>query len=308
MAANEREDAKALEHGIVIRTEGARIWVNVNESEVPCVLRGRLKKEHLRVTSLVVVGDRVGVDLQPDGTGAIASIEPRRTELSRPGFHGYTHVMAANVDQLVIVQAAKDPAFQRNLVERFLATAERGGMDAIVVVNKCDLVDEVEIRSWLEPLRASHVTTVLTSAEDGRGIEELRQLLNGKISVFAGKSGVGKSSLVNALYPDFMVRVSAVSGWSTKGRHTTTSSRLYAVDGGGYLADTPGIRELGLFAEDAEETVSAVFPEIEESAAGCKFRNCSHKHEPGCAVKAAVAAGEIDPDRYDHFLRLRKGG
>jgi ribosome biogenesis GTPase len=142
---------------------------------------------------------------------------------------------------------------------------------------------------------------------DGRGIEELRGLLQGRISVLAGQSGVGKSSLINALYREHQVRTAEISEWSNKGRHTTTASRLYALPGGGYLADTPGIRELQLF-EDDDEAVASVFPEIASAAEGCKFRDCTHSHEPKCEVKAAVGRGEIDPDRYHHYLRLARGG
>jgi ribosome biogenesis GTPase len=214
--------------------------------------------------------------------------------------------MAANVDQLVIVQATHQPAFKRHLVERFLATARRGRMGAVVVVNKCDLEQEAVIDSWIAPLAASEVPVVRTSAEDGRGIDTLRDRLKGRISVLAGQSGVGKSSLLNAMYPQFEIRTAEVSAWSSKGRHTTTASRLYALPDGGYLADTPGIRELGLF-EDSEEAVTGVFPEILTAASGCRFRDCTHSHEPKCAVKAAVDRGEIDADRYGHYLRLVQG-
>lgn len=293
--------------GIVTRNDGPRFWVDLGGQEVPCILRGKLKREQLRVSSLVVVGDEVAVAQLPDGTGAIASLSPRRTELSRPGFHGLTHVMAANVDQLLIVQSARQPGFKRHLAERFLTIAGRGRMGALVVVNKCDLEDEAVIRAWVAPLEVSGVPVLLTSAVAGQGIEALRAQLLGRISVLAGQSGVGKSSLVSALYPDVQIRTNTVSDWSTKGRHTTTSSRLYALPGGGYLADTPGIRELGLF-DDQEGDVLGVFPEIAMAAGACKFRDCSHTHEPQCAVRAAVNRGQIDPDRYRHYLRLSQGG
>ncbi len=303
------------EYGIVTRNDGPRFWVDVAGEEFPCVLRGRLKKEQLRESSFLAVGDRVEVERLPEGgggagsdraAGAITARAPRRTELSRPtSFRGQVHVMAANVDQMVHVQAAAQPAFQLRLAYRFLATARRGGMEGLVVVNKCDLQPEAVIQSWIDPLVAGGVPVVLTSAVDGRGLDELRRLLTGRISVLAGKSGVGKSSLVNALYPEWQARTTGVSLWNNKGRHTTTSSRLYPLPGGGYLADTPGIRELALFDDD-QEAVSGVFNEIEEAAASCRFRDCTHSHEPGCAVKAAVARGDISQDRYDSFLLLTK--
>jgi ribosome biogenesis GTPase len=279
--------------------------VELGQEEVPCILRGKLKREHQRVTSLVVVGDQVTVDRQPDGTGAITEVAPRKSELSRPGFHGYVHVMAANVDQLVIVQAAQQPRFKLHLVERFLAMARRGRMEAVAVVNKCDLENPATVESWVAPLQKIGVTVVLTSTATGQGIAELRSLLQGRISVLAGQSGVGKSSLVNAVFPDATVRTGAVSDVSTKGRHTTTASRLYPLPGSGYLVDTPGIRTLELFEDAAdEETMGDLFPEISEAAGGCRFRDCTHTHEPQCAVKAAVGRGEIGADRYRNFLRM----
>jgi len=292
--------------GTVTRSDGPRFWVDAGGREAPYRLRGRLKQEQQRVTSLVVVGDRVHVAEGAGAEGTIEAICPRRSELARPGPAGKTHVIAANVDQLVIVQAAGQPPFKRHLAERFLATAARGRMGAVIVVNKCDLETEAAIRDWTAPIEASSAPLVLTSTLDGRGIDALRALLDGRISVLAGQSGVGKSSLVNALYPGTEARTSAISASLNKGRHTTTASRLYPLPHGGYLADTPGIRTLGLF--DDEEAVEGVFPEIVAAAASCKFRDCTHSHETRCAVRAAVERGAIHPDRYQHYLRLQRGG
>ncbi|MBE3590128.1 MAG: ribosome small subunit-dependent GTPase A [Firmicutes bacterium] len=293
--------------GIVTGVNGPSFTVEVDQREVACVLRGRLKREWRRTTNVVVVGDVVEVTRLDDGTGVIEHVAPRRTELARPGFRGETQVMAANVDRLVAVQAARQPAFQRRLVERFLALGRQAGIDVLVVVNKCDLVDEALVRSWIAPLIESGVDVLRTSAVTGEGLDELRARLSGKVSVLAGKSGVGKSSIVNALLPGMAAaRTRAVSGASARnpGQHTTTASRLYKLPVGGYLVDTPGVRELGLF-EGAEDAVGDVFPEIERYAAGCRFRDCTHTHEPRCAVKEAVARGEIDEDRYRHYVKLR---
>ncbi|MFZ5825517.1 MAG: ribosome small subunit-dependent GTPase A [Bacillota bacterium] len=269
-----------------------------------CTLRGRLKKEWQMVTSLIVVGDLVSYRRTSDGSGVIEEIYPRRSKLSRPGFHHYEHIIAANVEQVLIVASVHQPPFKRNLVDRFLLLARQMALTPILVVNKCDLEDERVIRSWLAPLEPSGVQMVLTSAAAGLGLNELRSLLAQKISCFAGQSGVGKSSLLNALFPNLKIKTQATS-WANKGRHTTTGSRLYPLPGGGYLADTPGIKELALW-EAGEEDLAEVFPEIEALAGGCKFRNCTHAHEPKCAVKAAVERGEIDENRYQSYLRLQK--
>jgi ribosome biogenesis GTPase len=293
--------------GLVIGVTGPQLVVRVGDRDVACVLRGRLKKQRQDATSVVVVGDRVEVMLLDDGGGAIESVEPRKSELARPGVRLRTRVVAANLDQLVIVQATQSPRFNRRLVERFLSIALRGRLSGLLVVNKCELEEPAVVESWIAPLRAQGLPAFLTSAKSGHGIEALRGALAGRLSAMVGPSGVGKSSLLNALDPRLNIRTAEVSEATHKGRHTTSASRLYPLAGGGYLADTPGIRELALFEGD-EESLGAIFPEIEEAAAACRFRGCSHSHEPGCAVKEKVAAGEIEDDRYKNFLKMNAGG
>ena len=306
MTVLDQPKAGATVTGIVTRHDGPRFWVDLPDgSALPCTLRGRLRRERERVSSIVVVGDCVEV-LQADASaGTIESIRPRRSELTRPGFKGLEHIIAANLDLLVIVQSAANPPFQARLVERFVVAARRGRMEALLVVNKCDLESESVIRAQVETLKSSAMPMLLVSALNGRGIEELRAALQGRASVLAGKSGVGKSSLLNALYPDLSIRTSAVSAATDKGRHTTTAACLYPLPGGGYLADTPGIRTLGLYED--EDALAETFPEIEAAAVRCRFRNCAHRAEPGCAVRSAVQRGAIRRDRYDHFLRLAAG-
>lgn len=291
-------------NGLVIAILSGTVLVQVGDEVLSCVLRGRLKKEWQMVTSLVVVGDEVAVTRTTDG-GVIEVIGPRRSQLSRPGFHNYEHVIAANIDQILIVASVYQPPFKRNLVDRFLLLARQMDLLPLLVVNKCDLEDERVIRSWLAPLASAGVPTVLTSAATGQGLDALRAVLGGKVSCLAGQSGVGKSSLVNALFPGLDLKTQGTS-YANKGRHTTTGSRLYPLPGGGYLADTPGIKDLGLW-ETEEEELAGVFPEIEALAGGCKFRDCTHVHEPKCAVRAAVEQGEIDGERYRNYVRLQQG-
>ena len=304
----EREDAAVRQlDGLVVGVDGPVFWVDAEGREYPCTMRGRLRKDRQEAASLLVIGDAVAIRVLPDGSGVVERRAPRRTELSRPvSFRGVPHVIAANLDLLVVVQSARLPNFRRTLTERFLAMAHHARMDALVVVNKCDLEDGAIVRQWVRPLVDNGVPVLLTSAAIGTGLEELRCALTGKASVLAGQSGVGKSTLVNALYPQFGARVGAVSTRHQKGRHSTTSGRLYRLPGGGYLADTPGLRELALF-DDMETETAEIFPEIQAAAQGCKFRDCSHTHEPHCAVKAAVERGEIDRGRYESYVRMQGG-
>ncbi len=296
-----------MQTGIVTRVEGPGLWVDLDQGEIWCVLRGRLKKQQIRVSSPVVIGDRVSIEVDSSGTGAVVALEPRASELARPGYRGVRNVVAANLDGLIIVTSAHQPPFKRRLVDRFLVTARRGAMEPLLVVNKCDLEQEPVIRAWTQPLVDAGVKVILTSAVNALGVEDLRQAISGRLSALAGQSGVGKSSLVTAMLPHTAIRTAEVSARSHKGRHTTTASRLYRLPGGGYLADTPGIRSLALFDDDHEEAV-AVFPEIVALASGCRFRDCSHTHEPECAVKAAVSAGALAGATYDSYVHVRRRG
>jgi ribosome biogenesis GTPase / thiamine phosphate phosphatase len=291
----------ASQTGLVLRAEGSLFHVLTPDGEVPCTLRGRLKRDWLRVTSLVVAGDLVTISRTPDGA-AIEGVLERRTALSRPGFHGYEHVVAANADQLLIVASTHQPPYRGHLVDRFLLHSRSCGLQPLLVVNKCDLADERTIRAWTAPVAAAGVPVLLTNAVTGDGVAELARTLAGKISVLSGQSGVGKSTLLNAIAPAVAARVGAVNTHG-RGGHTTSASRLYPLPFGGWLVDTPGIRELSLW--EAEPGAAAdLFPEIEELAAGCRFRDCRHEKEPGCAVKAALRAGKLSADRLRSFQKL----
>jgi ribosome biogenesis GTPase len=286
-----------LTDGLVVAVTGPVFTVDIQGAEVTCRLRGRLRMDHAPV-----VGDIVALD----AAGAIASVARRRSVLSRPGpaggrhRAGPEHVLAANIDLLVAVQAARQPPFRRGLVVRYLAMARRGGVQPCLVVNKCDLEREDIVRAWTRDLDPP---ALRVSAATGEGVDALRACLAGRVSVLAGPSGVGKTSLLRRLYPDVAAAVGAVGGPRGQGRHTTTASRMYRLPGGGWLVDTPGIRELGLFDDDGPEDL---FPDIAALAAGCRFRDCRHLREPGCAVRAAVAAGGLDPERYRQYARLAK--
>lgn len=253
-------------------------------------------------TSFLAPGDRVLAEQRGD-EWFIRAVAPRSTHLSRPAIlKARVQTLAANVDQLVIVAAARQPAFRPGLVDRFLIVAEKGGVAPILCINKIDLVQELPPE--VETYRALDIPVVPTCCITGEGLDDLRARLASSVSVLAGHSGVGKSSLIRALDPSHDIATQAVSEATDRGRHTTTASRLYALRDGIRIIDTPGIRELGLW-DITPESLDYYFPEIGEAANGCKFRDCTHTVEPGCAVKEAVEAGQIPQQRFASFLRIR---
>jgi ribosome biogenesis GTPase len=212
-------------------------------------------------------------------------------------------VLIANLDQLVVTFCHGEPPLKRRLLDRFLVIAEQQGVEAIIVVNKADLAPSPSL-PWRDVYESLGYTILEVSAATGRGISELRAALEGRISAFVGPSGVGKSSLINQIVPHLELETRAVSEHHGKGRHTTRVATLHALPGGGFLADTPGIRELGTWALPEDE-LDRCFPELDELRAQCAFRRCSHVHEPNCAVIEALNEGRIDADRYESYLRLR---
>ena len=290
--------------GRVLSAAGGVYDVELDDRTViQASLRGRLKLEQ-RTGDKVVAGDRVQIERDAGGA-TIEAVEPRRTELARraPGRSRGAKVVVANPDQLVAVFAVTHPAPNPRLLDRFLVTAEVNGLPAVVVANKTDLLAEGESSSVFAAQERAGYRVLHTSIRTGTGLEELRALLCGNTSVLTGPSGVGKSSLLNAIEPGLSLSVGAVSSAVGKGRHTTVTSRLIPLACGGYVADTPGLRELGLWEVSAGELADA-FPEFREHADACRFSPCSHSHEPGCAVAAAVRKGRIAEERHASYVAL----
>jgi len=255
--------------------------------------------------SLVAVGDRVTVYGLPGSGWLLAEVHERRTRLSRPGPDARDHldiVVAANIDVLVIIVAAERPRFHPRFVDRFLVTAQLGGVEAVLFLNKCDLLPPEELPD-LSTYERLGVKVLRGSATDGSGMEQLRQFLSGKWSAFAGNSGVGKSTLIASLCPREVIAVGEVRGKDGRGRHTTTRATIYGLDDGGRIVDTPGIRELALHRLKPSE-VGLYFAEFEPYFGTCRFNDCMHTHEPGCAVRAAVETLAIHPDRYASYVRI----
>jgi len=277
-------------------------------SMIEASLRGRLKRE-VRVGDRVVIGDRVRVEPAPSPAGdawVIEAVEPRQSSIVRRSGPGRKpKVVAANVDRVVVVVALRSPDPRAEVIDRMLVLAEADQIPAVIVLNKIDLPRATEIAEKLQArFEASGYTCIETSAVTNEGIDALRSVLSEGISAFIGPSGVGKSSLLNALDPTLELRTGLLSRKLERGRHTTVSARLIPLQHGGLVADTPGFGEVGVWGVDAE-AMEQCFPEILARSGECRFRGCSHRHEPGCAVREAVEAGEIDRERLDVYGLLR---
>jgi len=288
-------------NGRVVSHTKKYAFVLVEETLHLCLVDERITSPD---ATLLAPGDEVLVSFEAD-EAVVRGIVPRRTRLSRPASaqgKAKEQIIAANADLLVVVAAADSPPFRPGLVDRFLIAGEIGGVKPLLCINKMDLVESEPPE--LEAYRKLGIPVVCTSCETGEGIQALGEALAGQLSVVAGHSGVGKSSLLHALDPELRVITQPVSESTNRGRHTTTNARLYRLHGGTDIIDTPGIRALGLW-QVAPEELTGFFPDLAEVAAHCKFRDCTHIHEPDCGVLAAVASGTVQPERYASYLRIR---
>lgn len=297
--------------GTVLRAQGGVYDVETADGTVTASLRGRLKREE-RLGEKVVVGDRVTVTESAAGTGTawtIEEVEPRHSVLARkaPGKAPRAKVIVANVHQAVIVFAVANPSPHLRMLDRFLVTCESAELEPLIVANKVDLLGEEGARALLRPYEAAGYRVLYASAKAGLGVDALRDALCGRLSALSGPSGVGKSSLLNAVQPGLGLRVAEVSEAVDKGRHTTVTAQLLPLECGGYVADTPGLRELGLWGVELDE-LDHHFPEFRPYLGECRYGNsCTHVHEPGCAIRAAVSDGEVDAGRYDSYRRIMQG-
>jgi ribosome biogenesis GTPase len=292
--------------GLVVRSTAGFVDVMLDEQVVQCRIRGRLKNTP-RTTDICVIGDQVKVASPDAHTHVVVEVLPRKTRFSRlqPGRGPRREdVLVANLDQLLITFCYGQPPLKTRLLDRFLVIAEHQGIHPIIVMNKADLRGPGD-GDWQSAYRAVGYPVLDVSAGTGDGISLITDVLKGKISAFVGPSGVGKSSLINRILPSLELNTASVSDHHGKGRHTTRVASLHALPGGGFLADTPGIRELGTWALPAEH-LDRCFPEISHYRDGCTFRSCSHTHEPQCAVVDAVNRGDIDRERYESYVRLRE--
>lgn len=301
--------------GIITRKTTGLYIVESREGMLDCTLSARLRRE--AACDPIAVGDVVKLGPGIENCPQILAVLPRRNQLSRrsavpmPGAHANEQVIAANVDQVIPVFAAANPPPHWNMLDRYLVSAESAEIPVLICITKLDLIQgadgepDSDLLDVVEEYRRIGYPVLLISAHTGDGLDELRQALQGRVSVFLGKSGVGKSSLLNALEPGLGLRVNAVNTVTGKGRHTTTGLEMFKLEGGGAIIDTPGVREFGLWDVD-ENDLALFFPEMRQYVGRCKFGlDCRHDQEPGCAIRKAVMAGEIHPRRYHSFLKLQ---
>jgi ribosome biogenesis GTPase len=291
----------------VLRVQGLLSIVcdEENSAIFECTIRRILKTLTTDKRHVVAAGDIVWFRPEGKRDGIIERVELRHGVVSRTS-RGLQHVLVANVDQLVIVMSAAEPRLKPNLIDRMLVTAEKGGIRPVICINKIDLIEPADLMPITGVYAQLGYDVVLVSAKQNIGIDRLRERLTGAESVVSGQSGVGKSSLLNAIEPDLALRVQTVSAETQKGRHTTTTAVLIPLSFGGYVVDTPGIRQFQLWDVIPEE-VAGFFRELRPYVSRCRFPDCTHTHEDDCAVKDAVADGWIDARRYESYVQIRSG-
>lgn len=295
---------------LVVKNTGSWYVVKTPDGRnINCKIKGNFRLKGLRTTNPVAVGDHVSIVENADGTAFITAIEPRRNYIIRKASNlsKESHILASNIDMAALVITLSHPVTSTTFIDRFLATAEAYRVQALIVINKIDLLDDEESKELLDAVRYLYTSigyeVMEVSAQTGEGVDGLMALLTGKVTLFSGNSGVGKSSLINRLIPGLNQRTASISDAHDQGTHTTTFSEMFELPSGGYIIDTPGIRGFGTI-EMTEHEVSHYFPEIFETGQNCRFGNCTHTHEPHCAVIKAVEDSEIAQSRYTSYLSI----
>ena len=299
-------DTSECRRGRVVRVHGLQSVIEAEDGTiVRCAVRRLLKSLATDERSIVTTGDVVWFRDASNGEGMIERVEPRHGVLTRAS-RRREHVLVANVDQLIIVMSLVEPDLKPHLIDRYLAIAQQGELSPILCLNKSDLVEHSNLQSLVGFYSQLDVPTLLTSAKTGEGVDRLREMLKDRATVFSGQSGVGKSSLLNAIQPGLSLKVRGVSDSTQKGRHTTTTAELIKLDFGGWVVDTPGVRQLQPWDTIPEE-VEGFFPEFRPFVALCPFPDCTHTHETNCAVKRAVDRRQISIRRYHSYMGMFTG-
>ncbi|HYK77511.1 MAG TPA: ribosome small subunit-dependent GTPase A [Daejeonella sp.] len=299
--------------GLVIKSTGSWYEVLTDEGKtISCRIKGKFRTKGIKSTNPVAVGDRVELEPEPDQeTALISKLLERKNYIIRKSINlsRQSQIIAANLDQAILVVTLASPRTSLGFIDRFLVTAEAYHIPAKLIFNKLDLFSEegLEILAGYESIYEKiGYPCYNISALQGTNIPEIAHLLEDKVTLVMGHSGVGKSTLINSLLPGFKLKTGEISEWSDKGKHTTTFAEMFPLPFGGYLIDTPGIRELGIIDIEKAE-LGHLFPEIRERMSQCKFHNCRHINEPGCTILQAVENGEIEPSRYESYLSIYHG-
>jgi len=272
-------------------------------------LRGSFKIDGLTSTNPLVVGDEVEIEPESSDAGAvITEIYTRRNHINRqsPAHKMQQHIIAANIDQSLLIASLKDPKTAQGFIDRFLVTGEAYHIPSSIILNKADIYGKKEMEKfvhWENMYKSCGYEIMLVSILEGKGIDELKELLRNKSSLLSGPSGVGKSTFINAIFPSMHSKTKDVSGWSGKGMHTTTFAEMFDLPEGGQIIDTPGLREFGL-VDISREELSHFFPEMRDRLQDCQFNDCLHLNEPACAIKKALQEGEIYADRYNSYCKI----
>ncbi len=295
--------------GLVIKNTGSWYVVHTEDGNINCKVKGNFRIKGIRTTNPVAVGDRVDITVNPDGNAFITAIEPRDNYIIRKAINlsKESHIIAANIDQAFLVVTLAHPVTSTTFIDRFLATAEAYRVKTILLINKTDLLTEEEDKEYLEAVtylyRSIGYEVMHVSGLTGEGIDKLRERISDKISLFSGNSGVGKSTIINDLLPGLGLRTAAISDIHDTGMHTTTFSGMFPVPGGGWIIDTPGIKGFGTIDFERGE-IAHFFPDIFEISHDCRYNNCTHTHEPGCAVLKALDEHRIAQSRYNSYLSI----
>jgi ribosome biogenesis GTPase len=306
----ERPEKEGLKRGRVLSVSSQGYEVDFEQRSIQCTLRGALKKEKTLYKNIVAVGDFVHFEELNEGAGVIEWVEPRGSILSRADNLSRlkAHIIAVNIDQVLITTSLIDPVIKPSLLDRYVIAAKKGKMEPVLVINKWDLLEALtqegkdfalEVKKAYE---SAGIAVIAVSVKTGEGIESLKKIMQGKASVFSGQSGVGKTSLINET-TGLLLDVGETVQRTGKGAHTTTQARLVRLDCGGFCIDTPGVQSFGLL-DLQESEVSSYYSEIKALSKKCRYPNCTHTHEPDCAVQKGVEKGKISPVRYDSYVAL----
>jgi len=298
-----------METGLVLKTTGSHYRVKIpNGDIVDCTIRGKLRLKGVKTTNPVTVGDIVQVELNDKNSGVITAVNDRKNYIIRKSTNlsRESHIIAANLDQAVLVVTIEFPETQLGFIDRYLVTAEAYSIPAVIVFNKVDILTDAgidKLNQYISIYESIGYKCLIVSAQTGYNMNLFRELIQGKTSLISGNSGVGKSTLVNTVEPNLNLRTNNISSAHLTGKHTTTFSEIFELSFGGYIIDTPGIKGFGLIDIEKNELYH-FFPEIFKLSSECKYYNCTHIHEPGCAVVEAAKNGEISPSRYLNYLSI----